>query len=83
MTKRGLVGLGSASYCLASPMASSLPTFVVYGIFMFRLKKEISMPEFSNDDLPSGNPSLKTVMIVLGGLAVVGLLFTFHSALGL
>jgi hypothetical protein len=46
-------------------------------------ERGFGMPEFSNDDLPSGNPSLKTVGIVLGGLAIAGLLLTLHSALGL
>ena len=40
------------------------------------------MTNFSNDDVPSGNPSAKTVLIVLSCLVLVGLVFTFHSALG-
>jgi hypothetical protein len=46
-------------------------------------KDDSLMPEFSNDDLPSGNPSLRTVLIVLGGVVLVAIFFTFHSALGL
>jgi hypothetical protein len=40
------------------------------------------MTNFSNDDLPSGNPSLKTVMIVVCCIGFVGLVLGFHNTLG-
>jgi hypothetical protein len=41
-------------------------------------------PELSiNDNLPTSNPSLRTVLVVFGCLAVVVLVLTFHKALGL
>ena len=36
-----------------------------------------------NDNLPTSNPSLKTVLVVFGCLAVVVLVLTFHKSLGL
>ena len=35
-----------------------------------------------NDNLPTSNPSLKTVLAVLGVFAVIVLVLTFHSSLG-
>ena len=40
------------------------------------------MSNFNNDDIPSGNPSPKTVLIVLGCLGLVIMVFTYHSAFG-
>ena len=39
--------------------------------------------ESINDNLPTSNPSLKTVLVVFGCLAVVVLVLTFHKSLGL
>ena len=39
--------------------------------------------ESINDNLPTGNPSLKTVLTVFGCLVVVVLVLTFHKSLGL
>ena len=36
-----------------------------------------------NDNLPTGNPSLKVVLTVFGCLVVIVLVLTFHKALGL
>ena len=36
-----------------------------------------------NDNLPTSNPSLKTVLTVFGCLVVVVLVLTFHKSLGL
>jgi len=35
-----------------------------------------------NDNLPTSNPSLKTVLAVLGVFVVIVLVLTFHSSLG-
>lgn len=35
-----------------------------------------------NDNLPTSNPSLRTVLMVFGCLAVVVLVLTFHTSLG-
>ena len=35
-----------------------------------------------NDNLPTSNPSLRTVLVVFGCLAVIVLVLTFHSSLG-
>ena len=35
-----------------------------------------------NDNLPTTNPSLKTVLSVVGCLVVVALVLTFHKTLG-
>jgi|EndMetStandDraft_8_1072994.scaffolds.fasta_scaffold132269_2 hypothetical protein len=40
------------------------------------------MSNFNNDDVPSGNPSAKTVLIALFCIGVVGLILGFHNALG-
>jgi hypothetical protein len=42
-----------------------------------------AMSDLNNDDLPSGNPSLKTVLIVVCSLVLVAMVITFHTALGL
>jgi hypothetical protein len=39
--------------------------------------------DINNDEMPSGNPSLKTVLIVLCSLILVAMVITFHTALGL
>ena len=36
-----------------------------------------------NDNLPTSNPSLKTVLAVLGVFVVIVLVLTFHKSLGL
>ena len=36
-----------------------------------------------NDSLPTTNPSLRTVLIVLGCLGAAALVLTFHKSLGL
>ena len=36
-----------------------------------------------NDNLPTGNPSLKTVLAVFGVFVVIVLVLTFHKSLGL
>ena len=36
-----------------------------------------------NDNLPTSNPSLRTVLVVFGCLAVIVLVLTFHKSLGL
>jgi hypothetical protein len=41
-----------------------------------------SPPPSLNDSLPSGNPSLKTVLAVLGGAALLALILIFRSSLG-
>jgi len=41
------------------------------------------MPDFSNDNLPSNNPSLKTVLIVLCSIGVVVTFIVYHSTFGL
>jgi hypothetical protein len=41
------------------------------------------MPDFSNDNLPSNNPSLKTVLIVLCSIGVVVTFIMYHSTFGL
>jgi len=44
---------------------------------------KIPHPSSINDNLPSSNPSVKTVLIVLGCAIVVVLVWVlFHSALG-
>ena len=35
-----------------------------------------------NDNLPTSNPSLKTVLAVFGVFVVIVLVLTFHSSLG-
>jgi len=35
-----------------------------------------------NDNLPTSNPSLRTVLIVFGCLGAVALVLTFHKSLG-
>jgi hypothetical protein len=45
---------------------------------------KIPRPSSINDNLPSSNPSVKTVLIVLGCAIVIVLVWVlFHSALGL
>jgi hypothetical protein len=39
-------------------------------------------PVSMNDTLPSGNPSLKTVLIAVGGVTLVALVLIFRSSLG-
>jgi hypothetical protein len=39
-------------------------------------------PVSMNDTLPSGNPSLKTVLMVGGGVTLVALVLIFRSSLG-
>jgi len=39
--------------------------------------------EINNDEMPSGNPSLKTVLIVLCSLVIIVTVITFHTQLGL
>lgn len=41
------------------------------------------MPDFNNDNLPSNNPSLKTVLVVLGCIGVVVTFIMYHSTFGL
>jgi hypothetical protein len=40
------------------------------------------MSEFSNDDVPSGNPSPKAVLLVLSCIGLIGLVLGFHNTLG-
>jgi len=35
-----------------------------------------------NDNLPTSNPSLKTVLVVFGCFVLIVLVLTFHSSLG-
>jgi hypothetical protein len=35
-----------------------------------------------NDNLPTSNPSLKTVLAVFGAFVLIVLVLTFHSSLG-
>jgi hypothetical protein len=58
-----------------------LPYGNVYAKFMLGQGAK-RMSNFSNDDLPSGNPSPKTVLIVLSCLAIAAVVVTFHSAFG-
>jgi hypothetical protein len=39
-------------------------------------------PVSMNDTLPSGNPSLRTVLIAVGVVVVGALVLIFHSSLG-
>jgi hypothetical protein len=39
--------------------------------------------DVNNDDMPSGNPSLRTVLIVLCSLALIVTVITFHTQLGI
>jgi hypothetical protein len=41
------------------------------------------MPDINNDNLPSNNPSLKTVLIVLCSIGVVVTFIMYHSTFGL
>jgi hypothetical protein len=41
------------------------------------------MPDFNNDNLPSNNPSLKTVLVVLGSIVLVVTFIMYHSTFGL
>ena len=39
-------------------------------------------PPSINDNLPTSNPSLKTVLVVFGAFVVIVLVLIFHSSLG-
>jgi hypothetical protein len=41
-----------------------------------------AMSDFNNDDVPSGNPSPRTVLIVLGCVVLAIAVFQFHAAFG-
>jgi len=46
-------------------------------------KGPMPQPEFNNDNLPSNNPSMKTVLVVLCSIGLVVTLIMYHSTFGL
>jgi hypothetical protein len=46
------------------------------------VEKNSAMDVTMNDNLPSGNPSLKSVLLTLGAVGVGTLVFIFRAELG-